>query len=138
MEVFPVKLTKKSEYALLALSDLAEQWQKGLTRIEETARRKNIPKKYLEQILLTLKTSGYVKSVRGANGGYQLVKPPQRIFLAEIIRLIDGPLAPVESVSQYFYGHTPIEQSPKLLAVFRDIRDYAAQKLERISIADII
>jgi Rrf2 family cysteine metabolism transcriptional repressor len=136
--VLAVKLTKKSEYALLALIDLAEQWQEGLVRIEETARRKNIPKKYLEQILLTMKTSGYVKSIRGANGGYQLAKPPERIFLAEIIRLLDGPLAPVESASQYFYGHTPVEQSPKLLAIFRDIRDYVAQKLERISIADLI
>jgi Rrf2 family cysteine metabolism transcriptional repressor len=133
-----VKLSKKSEYALLALVDLAEQWQAGLVKIEETARRKNIPRKYLEQILLTLKTSGYVKSIRGASGGYQLAKPPREIFLAQIIRLIDGPLAPVESVSRYFYSHSPIEQVPKLLAVFQDIRDYMAQKLERISIADLI
>jgi Rrf2 family cysteine metabolism transcriptional repressor len=133
-----VKLSKKSEYALLALVDLAEQWQAGPVKIEETAHRKNIPKKYLEQILLTLKTSGYVKSIRGANGGYQLAKPPREIFLAQIIRLIDGPLAPVESVSRYFYSHSPIEQVPKLLAVFQEIRDYMAQKLERISIADLI
>jgi Rrf2 family cysteine metabolism transcriptional repressor len=133
-----VKLTKKSEYALLALIDLAERWEKGLVKIDETAQRKNIPKKYLEQILLMLKTSGYVKSIRGANGGYLLAKPPERIFLAEIIRLSDGPLAPVEAVSHYFYGHSPIEQAPKLLAVFRDIRDYMAQKLEHISLADLI
>jgi Rrf2 family cysteine metabolism transcriptional repressor len=133
-----VKLSKKSEYALLALVDLAEQWQAAPVKIEETAHRKNIPKKYLEQILLTLKTSRYVKSIRGANGGYQLAKPPREIFLAQIIRLIDGPLAPVESVSRYFYSHSPIEQVPKLLAVFQEIRDYMAQKLERISIADLI
>jgi Rrf2 family cysteine metabolism transcriptional repressor len=133
-----MRLTRKGEYALLALIDLAQHWESGLTKIEETAQRQNIPKKYLEQILLVLKMSGYVKSIRGAGGGYQLAKPPRQIFLAEIIRLIDGPLAPVESVSQYFYGHSPVEQAPKLLAVFRDIRDYAAQKLERVSIADLI
>jgi Rrf2 family cysteine metabolism transcriptional repressor len=138
MEVGAVKLTKKSEYALLALIDLAGQWPDGLVKIEATAQRKNIPKKYLEQILLLLKTSGYVRSIRGANGGYQLAKPPGVIFLAEIIRLIDGPLAPVESVSHYFYGHSPIEQAPKLLAVFQDIRDYTAQKLEQVSLAELI
>ncbi|MGD8400144.1 MAG: Rrf2 family transcriptional regulator [Bacillota bacterium] len=133
-----MRLTKKSEYALLALIDLAGEWPDGLVKIETTARRQNIPKKYLEQILLLLKTSGYVKSIRGANGGYQLAKPPGRIFLAEVIRRIDGPLAPVESVSHYFYGPSPIEQAPKLLAVFQDIRDYTAQKLEQVSLAELI
>ena len=133
-----MRLTKKSEYALLALIDLAGEWPDGLVKIEVTAQRQHIPKKYLEQILLLLKTSGYVKSIRGANGGYLLAKPPGQIFLAEIIRLSDGPLAPVEAVSHYFYGHSPIEQAPKLLAVFQDIRDYMAQKLENISLADLI
>ncbi len=133
-----MRLTKKSEYALLALIDLAENSEDSLLRIEEIAARKNIPKKYLEQILLHLKTSGYVKSIRGVNGGYKLAKPARQINLAEIIRLFDGALAPVESVSQYFYEPSPIEQVPKLVTVFREIRDYIAKRMEQITIADLI
>jgi Rrf2 family protein len=81
-----------------------------------------------------LKKSGYVVSSRGVTGGYRLSKPPSGINLAEIIRLIDGPIAPIASVSQYFYQHTPSEQNDKLLACFKDIRDYAAAKLEELTL----
>ncbi|MCL6588990.1 MAG: Rrf2 family transcriptional regulator [Firmicutes bacterium] len=132
-----MKLSKKSEYACLALIDLAEN-QTSLVKINEISLRKAIPKKYLEQILLLLKGAGYVKSIKGAGGGYKLAKAPEKITVAEIIRLIDGPLAPVESVSKYFYEHTPIEQNEKLLRVFKDIRDYIAAKLENTSFQDLI
>ena len=88
--------------------------------------------------MLHLKSSGYVKSVRGANGGYKLAKEPCDITLAETIRLFDGALAPVESVSVYFYEHTPIEQNKKLLGVFKDIRDYVANKLENTTYANLM
>ncbi|WHH57497.1 Rrf2 family transcriptional regulator [Petroclostridium sp. X23] len=125
-----MKLSRKSEYACLALIDLAQRYNEGPVKIIDICIRKNIPKKYLEQILILLKGSGYVKSVRGAAGGYKLAKPADQINVAEIIRLIDGPLAPVESVSKYFFEHTPIEQSEKLIGCFREIRDYISEKLE--------
>ena len=133
-----MKLSVKSEYACLALIDLAEHNKLDIIKIDEIAKRKGIPKKFLEQILLSLKNSGFVKSRRGPDGGYLLAKPADRIFLAEIIRLMDGPLAPVESVSVYFYDNSPIEQSPALIAVFKDIRDYIAEKLEHTSFADLV
>ncbi|HOO73527.1 MAG TPA: Rrf2 family transcriptional regulator [Spirochaetota bacterium] len=133
-----MKLSLKSEYACLALIDLAEHTKQEIIKIEEIARRKGIPKKFLEQILLSLKNAGFVKSRRGPDGGYQLARPADKIFLAEIIRLMDGPLAPVESVSVYFYDNSPIEQSPALIAVFKDIRDYIAEKLEHTSFADLV
>ena len=133
-----MRLTKKSEYALLALVDLAKCYQKDPAKILEVSERNGIPKKYLEQISLQLKGSGYVRSLRGANGGYELSKPPEKITLAEIIRLIDGPLASVGSASLYFFEHTPIERNEKLLQVFKDIRNMVAAKLENTTLDQLI
>lgn len=133
-----MKLSRKSEYACLALIDLARHYNGSPVKIMDIAQRNNIPKKYLEQILLALKGNGYVKSIRGAEGGYKLSKEPCKIALAEIIRLIDGPLAPVQSVSTYFYENTPIEQNQKLIEVFKDIRDYISKKLENVTIEDLM
>ena len=132
-----MKLSKKSEYACLSLIDLSEHYSQGLVKIEDICNRKDIPRKYLEQIFLLLKGAGYVKSKRGASGGYRLSRPPADISIAEIVRLMDGALAPVESVSRYFYEQTPIEKHEPLLQVFREIRDYIADKLEDTSFADL-
>ena len=107
-------------------------------RISDIAGAKEIPKKYLEQILLALKRSRYVKSKMGAEGGYALAKPPEEITLAEIIRLMDGALAPVLSVSEYFYESTPVERSGNLLRVFAEIRDFISKKLESTTFADLL
>ena len=134
-----MKLSTKSEYALLALIDLAKKHKSNdLFTISVIAGRNQIPKKYLEQILLILKRGGYVKSYKGSEGGYKLAKEPKKISLAEIIRLMDGALAPVESVSKYFYEPTPIEKNKKLLGVFKQIRDYISNTLEKITLNDII
>ena len=109
-----------------------------VVRIADIARAKHIPRKYLEQILMSLKRAGYVKSRRGPSGGYLLAKPPEEITLAEIIRLMDGALAPVESVSTYFYERTPISDEQKLLLVFKNIRDYISDTLEQTTFADLI
>jgi Rrf2 family cysteine metabolism transcriptional repressor len=133
-----MKLSAKCEYACLALVDLSQHYGKGLRRIIDIAESKHIPKKFLEQILLILKQGGYVKSQQGSEGGYRLAKPPSDISLAEIIRLIDGALAPVESASRFFYEPTPIEQCVPLIHIFKDIRDYIAKKMEKTSFADLI
>ena len=133
-----MKLSTRSEYACLALVDLSERFDEGFDKMADVAARKDLPKKYLEQILLILKRSRYVKSRRGTEGGYRLAKPPGEITLAEIVRLMDGALAPVESVSRYFYESTSIEQCGPLLEVMRDIRDYASQKLEETTFADLV
>jgi len=133
-----MRLSVKSEYACLALIDLSAQPDQELVRIEDIATRRDIPRKYLEQIMLLLKRGGFLKSKRGIGGGYVLSKPPGQIRVADVIRLMDGPLAPVNSVSEYFYEHTPIENSPKLVALFQDIRDYTAHKLENTTFADLV
>jgi len=133
-----MKLSRKSEYACLALIDLTENVGEGYVRTADISARKDIPRKYLEQILLTLRRSGHVLSARGVEGGYKLAKDPGEITLAEVIRLMDGALAPVESVSEYFYVRTPIEGQRKLMGIFREIRDYIAQRLEETTLKDII
>jgi len=133
-----MKLSTKSEYACLALIDLAENYSKGLIKSDEIAVRKKLPKKFLDQILFTLKNAGYIKSKRGADGGYRLAMDPSQITLAEILRLMDGPLAPVYSVSTYFYEKTPIEQNKKMWRILKEIRDYIAKKMENTTLADLI
>lgn len=133
-----MRLSRKSEYALLALIDLAVHYKTEPVKILDVSNRNEIPKKYLEQIFLQLKGAGYVRSIRGSSGGYKLAKAPDQISLAEIIRLIDGPLASVGSASQYFFEHTPVERNEKLLKVFKDIRDFVAEKLESTTLDQLM
>lgn len=132
-----MKLTSKSEYALLALIYLARCRVDSFVPVHEIAAAQGIPPKFLEQILLILKRAKYLRSLRGQAGGYSLAKPAEQVHLAEVIRLFDGALAPTESVSSYFYESTPIEKEQSLLALFRDIRDYTSNKLESTSLADV-
>jgi Rrf2 family transcriptional regulator, cysteine metabolism repressor len=133
-----MKLTNRSEYALLALAYLGRREDNAYSTVGEMAASRQIPPKFLEQILLILKRAGYVRSAKGKGGGYCLAKPSSAISLAEIIRLFDGALAPTESVSKYYYDHTPIEKEEKLLHVFRDIRDMIAERLETTMLADVL
>jgi len=133
-----MRLSKRCEYACLALIDLANNFDKDYIKIIDISERWSIPKKFLEQILITLKNAEYVKSKKGSVGGYKLNKRPEQISLAEIIRLIDGALAPVESASKYFYENSPVEQHKNLMSVFIDIRDYVSDKLESTSFADLV
>lgn len=114
-----MKLTSRSEYALLALVYLARHQTKGFIPVQTIAAAQSIPQKFLEQILLALKRARYLRSSKGKGGGFQLGKAPSAISLAEVIRLFDGALAPSESVSKYFYESTPIEKEDRLLAVLR-------------------
>jgi Rrf2 family transcriptional regulator, cysteine metabolism repressor len=132
-----MKLTSRSEYALLALVYLARNDSDSNISVETIANAQSIPPKFLEQILLALKRAKYLRSTKGQHGGYRLAKPANKITLAEIIRLIDGALAPTESVSQNFYEPTPIEKEQSLVEVFKEIRDYISNKLETTTIQDV-
>jgi Rrf2 family transcriptional regulator, cysteine metabolism repressor len=132
-----MKLTSKSEYALLALTYLARRGTNAYVAVRTIAEEQGIPPLFLEQILLTLKRSRHVQSLKGQHGGYRLAKPADEITLAEVIRLFDGALAPTESVSKYFHESTPIEKEKKLLRVFKKIRDYVSDTLERTTLADV-
>jgi Rrf2 family protein len=132
-----VKLTSRSEYALLALVYMARQQSEGFISVETIAAAQGIPPKFLEQILLALKRAKYVRSQKGQRGGYCLAKRPEEVSLAEIIRFFDGALAPTESVSRYFYESTPIEREKSLVRVLMEVRDWVSEKLESTTLADV-
>ena len=133
-----MKLTARSEYSLLALVYLARQDNNTYISVDTIAQAQGIPPKFLEQLMLSLKRARLLRSIKGQKGGYQLAKRPEEITLAEVVRLFDGALAPTESVSENFYESTPIEKEKKLTGVFKDIRDYVSQKLEKTTIADVM
>ena len=134
-----MKLTTRSEYALLALVHLARQADAGVfVSVETIATAQHIPAKFLELLMLTLKRATIVRSAKGQHGGFALARPAARVSLAEVVRLFDGALAPTESASKHFYEPTPIEKERRLLRVFKDIRNQIARTLEHTSLADVL
>lgn len=132
-----MKLTRRSEYALLALIHLARAKGEGYVAVAAMAKAQGLPPKFLEQLLMALKRARLVKSQKGPHGGYRLARPAEKISLAEVIRLLDGALAPTESVSTYFYEPTPVEREKRLLRVFKEIRDLVSARLEKTTLADV-
>jgi Rrf2 family protein len=133
-----MKLTTKSEYSILALIYIARNEKKDFIKIEDICSKCDIPKKYLELLLSILRQSRYIKTKRGTSGGYKLAKPASKISIAEIIRLMDGALAPTESVSKYFHSNTPLGKEKKIMKVFKEIRDYVSNKLESLTLGDLV
>jgi Rrf2 family protein len=133
-----VRLTTRSEYALLALIYLARHDSAACITVDTIANAQGIPRAYLEQILRALKQSRFLTSSKGQHGGFRLARPATRITIAEVVRLFDGALAPTLSVSEYFYEATPIQKEAKMLDIFQDIRDYVARRLELATIADVV
>ncbi|UCE98713.1 MAG: Rrf2 family transcriptional regulator [Planctomycetota bacterium] len=133
-----MKLTTKSEYSILALIYIARNEKRGFIKIEEICSRCAISKKYLELLFTTLRQNRYVRTRRGTGGGYKLARPASEVTVAEIIRLMDGALAPTESVSKYFYSDTPLGKEKKIVKVFKEIRDYVSGRLETLTLADLV
>ena len=132
-----MKLTRRSEYALLALIHLARAKGEGYVAVAAIAEAQGLPPQFLEQLLMALKRARLVTSQKGPHGGYRLARPAEKISLAEVIRLLDGALAPTESVSTYFYEPTPVEREKRLLRVFKEIRDFVSARLEKTTLADV-
>ena len=112
----------------------------GVVQIKEIAEREQIPSKFLEQILLTLKNAGLLQSKMGVGGGYYLARPPKEISLGHIVRVLDGPLAPIRCVSQMAYEPCgcPDEQTCGLRLVMLDVRNAIAELLDQTTLADIL
>jgi Rrf2 family protein len=137
-----VKLSKRGEYALRALIDfgLAQSMGKPLLQVNELALKEDLPVKFLEQILMQLKAAGYLESKRGKHGGYLLARPPEDIRIGQVVRLIDGPLAPIRCVSQVAYERCtcPDEEHCGLRMVMLDVRNAISNILDRFTLADVV
>ncbi len=135
-----MKLTKRGEYGLKALIDLAAQEDpQAATQIKDIAQRQQIPIKFLEQILLTLKNAGVLRSRAGVGGGYYLAKEPSEITLGQVVRVLDGPLAPIPCVSQMAYERCVCadEATCGLRLAMLDVRNAIADILDRTTLADV-
>jgi Rrf2 family protein len=137
-----MKLSKRGEYALRALIDLGIAAELGwpMLQITELATKEKLPIKFLEQIFTQLKAAGYVKSRRGKFGGYSLARSTSRIKFGAVIRLIEGPLAPIRCVSQTSYARCscPDEMHCGLRMLMLDVRNAIAKLLDRYTLADIV
>src|SRR5215467_11834642 len=133
-----MKISQKGLYALQAMMMLARNHNQGAIKIRDIAYEEVLPEKFLELILLELKNARVVDSVRGAKGGYQLRREPSDVPLSEVIRLIDGPLAPFADAEEL---RELIDRDPDhraLYQVFLDVRDAAARILENTTLAHLI
>ncbi|MFT2011412.1 RrF2 family transcriptional regulator [Pontibacter sp. 13R65] len=133
-------LSKKAKYALKALLYLTKQQQAGLVNISDIAEKERIPKKFLEAILVDLKTNGILHSVRGKKGGYSLSKEPSEISVGNIIRMIDGPLAPIPCVSHLYYrkcDECQDEATCEIRIVMKKVRDATAAILDETFLTDL-
>src|SRR5262245_58049802 len=133
-----MKISQKGLYALQALMMLSRNYQQGAIKIRDIAYEETLPEKFLELILLELKNARIVESVRGAKGGYQLRRAPSQIALSEVVRLIDGPLAPFGDAEQLRSLINRDAEHRALYQVFLDVRDAAAKILEHTTLADLI
>ena len=132
-----MRISRKGEYALRAMAFLALNYKKAPVHIHEISRREKIPEKFLEQILLQLKRAGMLDSKRGVRGGYLLLRAPRRVSLAQIIRTIDGPLAPLGCVSKWAHVRCADEKKCGLRKVMLDVRNVVAEMLEGITLEDV-
>ena len=133
-----MRISQKGLYALQALMVLTRRYKEGAIRIRDIAYEENLPEKFLELILLELKNARMVESARGAHGGYQLKRPPAQIFLSEVIRTIDGPLAPFGDAASLQDLIDRDKEHRALYSTFMKVRNAAAEILEKTSLADVV
>src|ERR1043166_7351483 len=134
-----MKLSLRGEYALRALLVLGLNYEEPVVRIKTISEQQNIPKRFLEQILNDLKSAGLVQSRRGVAGGYRLARRPEEITMAEVVRHVEGALAPVSCVSERFYEKCscPDEARCAIRSVMKEIRDAIVRIAERVTLADL-
>lgn len=134
-------LSKKAQYGLRALLALARENHQNPVLISDLAKHEGIPRKFLELILLELKNQGILQSRKGKGGGYFLGKPPQAITVGQVIRILDGPLAPLPCVSQTAYrkcDDCENENTCGVRIVMKEVRDETARILDGTTLAALL
>ena len=132
-----MRISQKGLYALQALTVLARHYPDDVVKIRDIAQEEQLPEKFLEAILRDLKRARFVNSIRGAAGGYQLKRPPKQILLGDVIRSIDGPLAPFEDAESLRDRVKTDDKHRALFKVLLEVRDATARILDHRSLADL-
>jgi len=132
-----MRVSKRTDYALRALFTLVDHYRGAPIPIRELARRNDVPKRFLEQIMLDLKAQGWVDSTAGIRGGYVLARSPEKITMGEVVRHFDGVLAPIECVSVTGYKRCSQEPVCRFRRVFLDARNYIAGVMDRATLAEV-
>jgi Rrf2 family protein len=133
-----MQLSRKTDYALRALFTLVEHHGRGPIPIRELARRNEVPKPFLEHIMLDLKKMGWVESTAGKTGGYVLMKSPHKITMGEVVRYFDGYLAPISCVSVSNYERCSQESVCRFRRVLLDARNLVANLMDRTTLAMVM
>ena len=133
-----MRVSHRGLYALQALIHLAEAYEGGLVAARTVAEKEGIPEKFLEGILLALKNARVISSVRGRDGGYRLRKPPREVFIGDVVRMIDGPLAPFGDVAELEHRVKTETRHAGLFELFLDVRNAASAIVDRTSLADLV
>lgn len=132
-----MRISKKGDYATRAMQDLALHYEEGPIQIEEIARRQHLPARYLEQILLSLKRTGFVESKRGMSGGYYLAKQPREITVGAIIRAMEGPIIPIFCVDSGPREICVEEPYCSLRDIWVDVRNAVMQIVDQATLEDL-
>lgn len=132
-----MRVSRKTDYALRALFTLVDHYGGAPIPIRELARRNDVPKRFLEQIMLALKAQGWVDSSAGIRGGYFLAKNPGKITMGEVVRHFDGIIAPIDCVSLTGYHRCTQESVCRFRRVFFDARNYVANLMDKATLAEV-
>jgi len=133
-----MKISQRGLYALKALTHLVESYDRGVVKIHEIAEEEAIPEKFLEGILVTLKNSRVVASQRGREGGYRLRRPPNEILVGEVVRIMDGPLAPFGDAAELAHRVRTETRHAGLFDLFLEVRNASAAILDHTSLHDLV
>lgn len=133
-----MKLSTKGRYGLKAMFDLAQNYGNGPIPLNNIAQRNNISEHYLEQLIAVLRKANLVKSVRGAQGGYILNKAPEAITVGDIIRVLEGPIAPVDCVNEE--EPEPCDNADFCITrtIWARVRDSVTEVLDSITLEDML
>ncbi|MDD3906010.1 MAG: Rrf2 family transcriptional regulator [Candidatus Omnitrophica bacterium] len=136
-----MKITYKGDYALKALFQLAlhyNEGEEGVMSINDIAGSGDMPVKFLEQILLTLRRGNFVKSRRGINGGFILARSPREITIGEVVRFMEGPIEPIACVQDEYYKGCKDTASCIFRDVWREVRDAISAVVDTVTFEDMV
>jgi Rrf2 family protein len=134
-----MKVSTRGEYGVRAMVALARNYGVGPMSIAAMAKESSVPYAYLEQLIVPLRRAGLVTSKRGAHGGYELTRPPEQVRVGEIYRVMEGPVAPMDCVSENEADQTcPLIEGCETRPVWLKVRDSIAEALDSLTLADLV